>query len=315
MLLRVAALVSVIIPARDEAAYIGACVSSIQEQELAGELEVIVADGASQDETRTLAGDAGATVIDNSERTIPAALNKLLEAASGDVIVRFDAHALMPPGYIAACLAALAAVPEAGNVGGWREPEGRGPWGRACGIALASPAGVGNARIWRRPKPGEQRREVETVPLGCFPADRLRSVGGWRVDLLANEDFDLNHRLRQAGWKVIFDPAIWSVYHPRESLPEIAQQYWRYGRWKAVMIAGAPESIRPRQLAPVGLLATVAAAPAFMRARAALGLYTVALGAVAARSGAWRVAPVLAAMHLSWAAGLVTRLAAFAIRR
>lgn len=308
--------VSIVVPALDEARYIEACVRSALAQDVDGGLEVVVADGGSTDGTAELARAAGARVVANPERTIPAALGVLLEAAEGEVLVRFDAHAEMPPGYVRACLRALAEEPGAGNVGGWREPRGRGPWGRACAAALASPLGVGNARIWRAPPPGARRRDVETVPLGCFPVEALRRVGGWRRDLLANEDFELNHRLREAGYRVVFDPAIHSVYYPRESAGAIARQYWRYGRWKAVMLAGEPESLRPRQLAPVALLAVAAAAPVSRPARALAGAYVAGLAAAAARSGAgWRVAPTLAAMHLPWALGLTTRLAGIAYAR
>lgn len=307
--------VSIVIPALDEASYITACVASTTAQEADGAtVEVIVADGGSTDGTPDLARASGATVIDNPDRTIPAALNRLLAAAKGDVLIRFDAHAEMPPGYVRACLAALDAEPAAANVGGWRQPVGRTAWGRACGAALASPAGVGNARIWRRPRDAA-RQYVDTVPLGCFRIDRLRAVQGWREDLLANEDYDLNFRLRSAGSRVVFDPAIWSFYHPRESLPAIARQYWRYGRWKAVMLADAPTSLQPRQLAPVGLVATLALAPFARPARAAAVGYGAMLTIETARTrGGWRVAPVLAVMHLAWAAGLLTRVAELAAR-
>lgn len=304
--------ISVVIPARDEASHISACVRSVVGQTVPGGLEVLVVDGCSTDATAELAREAGATVLTNTKRVIPAALNRGLAAARGEVLVRFDAHAEMPGGYIEACLQVLEEE-GAANVGGWRDARGVGPWGRAAAAALASRLGVGNPRIWRRPRRGERRREADTVPLGCFPVAVLRRAGGWREELLVNEDFELNYRLRRAGGRVVFDPAIWSIYRPRESLGAIARQYWRYGRWKAVVLIAAPRSTRLRQLAPAALLATatVAALPSPLArpARAALASYCLLLGLAAARSAAgWRTAPVLATMHLTWAAGLVAGL-------
>lgn len=297
--------VSVVIPARQERAHIETCVRSIVAQQLEGELEVLVVDESSPDGTAELARAAGATVLQNPGRGIPAALNHGLACARGEVLVRFDAHAEMPPGYVAACLRALAEEDRAWNVGGWREARGVGPWGRATGELLSSPLGVGNARIWRRPAPGESRREVETVPLGCFPTERLREVGGWREDLLANEDFELNHRLRERGGRVVFDPAIWSIYRPRETFRSLARQYWNYGRWKAVVVRDEPDSLRLRQLAPPALALSLVAAPVLPPARAAAGAYALLLAGVSARSReGWHAGATLAAMHLSWAAGL-----------
>lgn len=302
-------LVSVLIPALNERENIEACVRSVLRQNVPEQLEVLVIDGQSSDGTAEAAKALGATVIVNEKRHIPAALNLGLAASHGDVIVRFDAHAEMPAGHIRACLTALREEPGAAKVGGWRKPGGSGPWADAYAAAIASPLGVGNPSIWR-PTADHRRRDVEHVPLGCFDAAAVRAVGGWREDLLANEDFELDVRLRRAGGRVVFDPAIWSIYRPRESLTEIAHQYWRYGNWKAVVLRGSPSSLQLRQLAPPLLLAVAASAvlptPLARSARAALAGYALLLTGVAAVSpGRARTAIVMATMHVSWGAGLV----------
>lgn len=311
--------VSVIVPARNEAGTIEACLQSILEQRVEGGLEVIVADGRSSDETPELARSLGATVVDNPERTTPAALNAALAAAQGSIVVRFDAHGRMPPGYVEASVKALDEEPGAVGVGGWIEVEANGPWGRAIGAVLGSRFGIGNARSWRRPLPTQGRADVDTFPLGSWPAQSLRAVGGWDQQFLRNQDFELNHRLRTNGGRIIFDPAVWSFYRPRESLSGLARQYWDYGRFKALTVASAPGSLRPRQVAPVLLLATAttAALPTdFARAaRGALVAYGLVVTAVAATSrGGWRTVPVLVTIHGVWGAGLLAGLSNLAGR-
>jgi succinoglycan biosynthesis protein ExoA len=302
--------VSVIVPARNEETHIGACVRSILSQDVGGaRVEVIVADGRSDDGTVEAARRAGATIVANPGGSAPAGLNAALTRCRGEVVIRFDAHAEMPPGYIAACLRAIEGHDDAVCVGGWRRVDGRGPWGRATAAALGSRFGVGNPRLWRRPD-SDASVEVETVALGCWSARELRAVGGWNERFRRNQDFELNHRFRRAGGKVIFDPGIWSVYKPRETPADIARQYWDYGRFKALMLAEAPESLRPRQLAPIALLGTLVAAvlPGRTRtpARAAVGAYATTLAFVSVRSRAgWRTAAVIALMHLAWGAGLM----------
>src|SRR5947199_224982 len=109
--------VSVVVPARNEERHVSGCVRSILEQEVEGGVEVIVADGRSVDRTAELARAAGATVVANPAGTTPAGLNAALEHARGDVVVRFDAHAEMPPGYLAACLAPAALSSSIGRSG------------------------------------------------------------------------------------------------------------------------------------------------------------------------------------------------------
>jgi GT2 family glycosyltransferase len=300
--------VSIVIPALNEASHIEACLKSVLEQEFDGALEVIVVDGDSTDETAAIAQRMGVRVVANPARSISAGLNRGLEAARGDVLMRFDAHGEMTRGYVSACLRALAEEEGAVNVGGWHQAVGKGPWGRALAAALASPFGVGNPRIWRRPPPSMPRRDVETVPFGCFPAAVLREARGWREDMLANEDFELNHRLRQRGGRVVFDPEIAALYHPRETYSEIVRQYWRYGKWKAVTVSGAVDSLKLRQLAPLGLLGAVGAAPFSRPLRLALAGYAGVVTAAGVHSrGGWRTAPTLVSMHVVWGLGFLTQ--------
>jgi glycosyltransferase involved in cell wall biosynthesis len=282
-------------------------------------MEVIVADGNSSDETACLASLAGAAVVENPKGNTPAGLNAALAAARGAIIVRFDAHGRMPPGYVDASVVALEQEVGAAGAGGWVQVEPRGPWGRAIGGALASQFGIGNARSWKRPKPGQARLDVDTFPLGSWPAEKIRIVGGWDERFLRNQDFELNHRLRRAGGRIVFDPSIWSFYRPRESLRAIARQYWDYGRFKALTVATAPQSVRPRQIAPVMLLATATTAvlPVGLArfARGVMAVYALVLGGATVKSrGGWRTMVVLGTIHGVWGAGLLTGLAQLGAR-
>lgn len=305
--------VSVIVPARNEAATIEECVRSILAQEVEGGLEVVVADGRSTDGTADLARAAGAKVVENRAETTPAGLNAALAAAEGEIIVRFDAHGRMPAGYVAASVRALDEEEGAVGVGGWIAVEPNGPWGRATSAALASRFGIGNARSWRRPDPSQGRLDVETFPLGCWPTESLRALGGWDERLLRNQDYELNYRLRSTGGRIIFDPNVWSYYRPRESLRALARQYWDYGRFKALTVTTAPGSVHPRQAAPVLLLGTAAAATLPNElgwvARRALAGYVLLIGGVAVTSrGGWRTAPALMTIHGVWGAGVLAGL-------
>jgi succinoglycan biosynthesis protein ExoA len=302
--------VSVIIPARNEAAHIRDCLDSVMAQQVEGGLEVIVADGKSSDGTAELARATGATVVENPNGSTPAGLNAALAAAKGDIVLRFDAHGRMPPGYVAASVRALEEERGAVGVGGWVRVDPSGPWGRAVGAALSSRLGIGNPRSWREPPPDQRRVDVETFPLGCWPTGALRAAGGWNERLVRNQDYELNYRLRRAGGRIIYDPAVWSFYRPRESLGAIARQYWEYGRFKALTLMVAPASVRPRQLAPLGLLGAAATALLPFRvavpARIAVGGYVVLVAGITVRlRGGWRTMPVLVTMHTVWGAGVV----------
>ncbi len=107
---RPAATISVVVPARDEAARIGPCLAGLARDE--DLLEVIVVDDRSTDGTAALARSLGATVLPGRELPPgwvgkPWALQQGLEAARGDVVVSLDADTRPRPGLPAALVSAL----------------------------------------------------------------------------------------------------------------------------------------------------------------------------------------------------------------
>ena len=227
------------------------------------EIEVVIADGMSTDGTREAIRDYASEhpdlsirLIDNPQRIIPAALNTAIEAAEeGDVTIRLDAHSAPKPNYVERCLGVLEET-GAANVGGvWEIQPGAETWmARAIAAAASHPLGAGDARYRISGEPGP----VDTVPFGAFRREWLEKVGPFNEELLTNEDYEYNVRLRQLGGVVWFDPSIRSVYFARPDLRSLARQYWRYGFWKARMLRLYPGTLRWRQaLPPIFVLSTV----------------------------------------------------------
>ena len=304
--------VSVIVPARDAGDTLPGALRSIFAQEYDGPVEAIVAEGSADPARRErLRRDfPRARVLRNAAGTIPAGLNLALAAARHDIVARCDAHAVLPPGYLARAVDTLLRT-GAANVGGRVRPAGVGLFGRAVALATSTPLGAGDARY----RIGGDAGPVDTVFPGVFRREALEAAGGWDETLLRNEDYELNWRLRQAGGTVWFDPALAAEYRPRGGPGALARQYFDYGRWKREMLRRHPRALRPRQLAPPLLLAALAASAA----AAAAGLsgavlfplaYLACLLAAAFVLGVARRAPeaallpaVAATIHLAWAAG------------
>lgn len=318
-------LVSVVIPCYNEEETIGQVLEALADQSYPLScLEVLVVDGMSTDATRAqIAGfsvrrpELPVRVIDNPRRAIPTAMNLGIAQARGEYVMRMDAHAQPNRDYVARCVALLQAG-AGDNVGGrWLiVPGAETSQARAIALAVSHPFGIGDARY----RYGERAAYVDTVPFGAFRRDLFERVGSYDEQLLSNEDYDLNYRIRQAGGRIFFSPDIRCFYRARRTLAALARQYFRYGWWKVRMLRKYPAAIRWRQLA----------APAFVAGLSGLGLLALlipgigwawlALVAVyllsggilavrlARRQGAgWRVAGWLllafATLHLSWGAG------------
>ena len=311
-----------VIPVRNEARAIRAAIASCLRQRYDGRLEVVVADGMSTDGTRDvvteiMAADARVRLVDNPDLVTPAALNRGIAAASGEVIVRCDAHAELPPGYVIRAVAQLAAT-GAANVGGVQRAVGTTIASRAIAMAMSSPVGVGDARFRYGGKPGP----VDTVYLGVFRRKAIERIGLFDETLVRNQDYELNHRLRAAGETVWFDPELQVTYAPRTSLRGLARQYFDYGVGKRRMLRRHPDALRWRQLAPPALMVGLAAS-AGLAAAGWWQLGAVIPGAYAATLAAGTAVEVVrrrdlaaflfpaavATMHVAWGAGFLVELA------
>ncbi len=330
-------LVSLITPCRNEAPFVDAFLDAALAQRLppGWRLELLVADGASDDGTRQrlearVAAEPGAetrlVLVDNPEGATAAGLNRALARARGECIVRLDVHTTYAEDYVARCLAALERT-GAANVGGpWQAHIGSG---RAEAIARAwsSRFGSGGAASRRLDYSGP----VDTVYLGAWRRETLQRLGGFDETLLRTEDDDLNLRIVRGGGVVWQDAAIRSWYRPRASFTALAAQMYQYGYWKWPLIRKHRLPASLRHLVPglfvggVGLLALLGLLhPGFVGAALALvALHTLAALAAAAtvarpwqRPGLWLgVAWATLCMHWAYGAGFVHALADHGLRR
>ena len=248
--------VSVVIPARDAEATICDTLDAVLAQDYSGEVEVIVGDGSDGDATSVVIRDRypGVLVVPNPERITSSGLNRAIESSRGEVIVRCDAHAALPPGYIKRAVETMRRT-GAAVVGGLQEPTGDNLFQRAVGMAMTTPLGAGDSRY----KIGGREGPTDMVYLGVFRTEVLSEIGGFDEKIVHNQDYELNWRLRDRGETVWLDPQLRVRYRPRGSLQALAQQYFNYGRWKSVVLQRHPRSLRWRQLAPPALVCALAA--------------------------------------------------------
>lgn len=247
--------VSIIVPCLNEERTIAKLLAAIYAQDFPrADLEVIITDAQSTDGTRAAIAafqsahpDLAIKLIENPRRLIPAGLNIAIAAAQGTTILRLDAHCIPQLDYISRSLVGL----DAGRgwvVGGvWDLQPGNPGWlAESIAIAAGHLLGAGDA-LYRL---GGTARAVDTVPFGAFRKDLVSKLGGFNESLHANEDYEFNTRVRQAGGVIWLDPAIRSTYFARPTLGELARQYFRYGYWKWRMLRRYPGSLRLRQALP-----------------------------------------------------------------
>jgi hypothetical protein len=209
-------------------------------------------------------------------------------------------------------------------VGGIKPGVGITPAGKAIAAAMSSRFGVGNSKYHY----ATTELEVDHLPFGAYPVDRLREMGGWNESLVANEDFELDYRIRLSGGRLLLDPRVVIAWQCRQSVPDLYRQYVRYGKGKADVALLHPRSLAPRHVVAPALVAWLAVAG--LRAprhpvQAALMASPYVAGVVVAtrqtrpaleNDADWVHLPgAFVAMHVGWGYGFWARLVRRLVRR
>jgi len=290
--------VSVIVPCRNELAFISRCLDSIAANDYPRQsLEILVVDGMSDDGTRSAIescarSHSNVALVDNTARTTPAALNLGIRRAKGTIIMRMDAHCIYPPNYISRLVYWLERT-SADNVGGlWiTQPSSNSRVARAIAIALSHPFGVGNARY----RVGVLTPQwVDTVPFGCYRREIFDRVGMFDEDMLRNQDDEFNHRLVRHGGRILLVPDVVAYYYARESLSKLGRMCFQYGYFKPLAARKVGRITTVRQLAPAVLVGAVGLTAALAPWWKGMGILCLAL------IGTYGVADVSAASTASF---------------
>jgi hypothetical protein len=229
----------------------------------------------------------------------------------------------VPPTYVADLVGRLREGTWAG-VGGVKPGVGITPAGRAIAAAMSSRFGVGNSLYHY----ATTEVEVDHLPFGAYPVDLLREVGGWDESLVANEDYELDYRLRQRGGRLLLDPRVVIDWQCRQSVPDLFGQYVRYGKGKADVALLHPRSLSPRHVVAPALVAWLALAALRVPRHPGQAVLMVSPYAAGVAVATWQTRRALeddadwvhlpgafTAMHVGWGYGFWARLARRAVGR
>ncbi len=317
--------VSVLIPMLNEIDAMDELLETIRCQDYTGSMEFLLIDGGSTDGTLDCArsaarSDQSIRVLNNPGRTTPRGLNVGLHHSTGRYVVRMDAHTRFPANYVRSGVERI----RNGDVASASGPvvaysaTGRG---RQIAIALRCFLGAGDSQFRL-----EETHEVE-VPsgfCGIWRRSLLEDLGGWDEATYPNEDAELAARVRATGGSIVCTPTMAAEYQPRDSLPRLAKQYWRYGQFRNRTAVLHPTTMRPAHVLPpaLSIAATVSAlplGPAAQAARGGLVLYSFVVSIFAAREAEKKPSDlvglpmVFATIHLSWGFGFLRGMTGFGV--
>lgn len=248
--------ISFIVVVRNAEDYIEKVLSCYLDQDFPNEnRELIIVDGCSTDRTLVLINDLLAKnpdvdccILNNPKKTLSSGWNLALSKARYEIILRVDAHSTFGPEFIGQNMKLI----EEGYmiVGGRRETlppnEKRGLFF----VAETSRFGAGSSGF-RNPGP---RRFVDTIGHGAYRREVYKKVGGYDERLSRNQDIEIHIRMKNAGYKFLYDPSIWSSHVARSSAYSFWKQKYLNGFWSAIILALVDKYPFYRHFAPLALV-------------------------------------------------------------
>jgi N-acetylglucosaminyl-diphospho-decaprenol L-rhamnosyltransferase len=244
------ALVDVVIVSYNSATTLRDCVEGFLSS---GDVNVIVVDNASQDESLAVVADLPVHVIPLPTNCgFAFGCNRGWQAGSAPAVLFLNPDARIDPGSLRRLVAGLDANSSVGLVAPRiagedgslefslrRFPRLRSTYARALFLHRLFPRAAWSDEVVRAPSTYERQRAAEWVSGACVLVRRaaLECVGGWDEGFfLYAEDVDLCRRLWRAGYEVRYDPAARAVHvggasAPRDRLlPTLAASRIRYAR-------------------------------------------------------------------------------------
>lgn len=244
--------VTVILPIRNEAANIESCLQAILKQNYSGEIEILIIDGMSTDNTLSIIRKFSSNhpllnikILDNPGKIVSTGINIALRQITSEVIIRVDGHTSIEYDYIKQCVEILESK-DADNVGGRMIALGRTSFGETVALATSTPFGVGGSRFHY----SEKEEWVDSVYMGAWRREIFEKIGLFDEELVRNQDDEFNYRLRKYGGKILLSPKINSKYTVRSSPKALWKQYYQYGFWKVRVFQKHPKQMSLRQFIP-----------------------------------------------------------------
>jgi GT2 family glycosyltransferase len=247
--------ISAIVPVRNEGRGIEAALRTLLTQDFPpDQFEVIVADGASTDDTvpvvrRLQAEFANLKLVFNAGRLASCGRNTALRHARMDVAVIVDGHCTVPDRNYLQNISEAFAMSGADCLGRPQPLDAPDPtpFQRAVSIARAS-------RLGHNPDSDIFSDEAKFVPpqstAVAYSRRVFHRIGLFDESFDACEDVEFNERVHQAGMTCYFTPKVKVLYHPRSNWRGLFYQLSRYGMGRARLAFKSPKSLTLPALVP-----------------------------------------------------------------
>jgi succinoglycan biosynthesis protein ExoA len=280
--------------------------------------QIFFIDGNSTDNTCELINAYAAKhnnikLLHNPEKYVPFALNKAIVHATGDIVVRLDAHTLYADDYFEKVIEAFNNT-QADIVGGPMRIANGSILQDAVGYATSTSFGIGNSSFHFEDFEGF----TDSVYLGAWKRKIFEQTGLFDESLVRNQDDEFHYRAKSKGFRIYQSPEIKLYYFPRNSFKTLFKQYYQYGLYKPLVLRKIKSALSIRHIVPMGFVLYLVsliffAAIGWYFMFLPLALYVTANLFFSASSKKsigkiWRIAVSYTILHLAYGSGFIVGL-------
>ena len=221
-------------------------------------IEIVLVDGNSSDQTKQVMMNFRDSeksfkeikVLDNPKRIQAAGWNVAISHATEDVIIRIDAHTHIPAEFTEKNMR----LQESGEyvTGGVRPCVIEDPNAWKNTLLEVENSLFGSSIAGSRHS--NEKKYVKSMFHAAYRREVFEKAGLFNESLLRTEDNEMHYRVRNAGYKLCFDPDIVSYQYARSSLKKMIKQKFGNGYWIGLTTGVCPGCISIYHFVPFAFI-------------------------------------------------------------
>lgn len=239
-------MISVCIIAKNEENTIEQLFSDVKNQDYSHEdIEIVLVDSMSSDNTKMLMLQfsnsendfSDIRVYENRKENQASGWNVAIQNARGDIIIRVDAHAMLPKDFVKK---SVACIMSGENVCGGPRPNIAVPSTKWTDVLLGTESSMFGSSIATYRRAENEKKYVKSVFHGAYRKEVFEKVGGFNEKLGRTEDNEMHYRIRKSGYQICYDPQIYSYQHIRSTWRGMIRQKYSNGYWIGLTLGVCP---------------------------------------------------------------------------
>lgn len=243
-------LISIIIPAKNAQPVIRKCINSILDLNYSNYEIIVINDGSTDETGKILLGYQGIKIVTTAGMGPSRARNMAVKFARGEFIVFTDADCIVDKNLLDELIEGINCFPETASCGGRQElPADAGDFQKKVFLLMNKTGFITD--YMRRGK-----NSIIEVPhnASCcvmYKKDIFLKEGGFLNDLWPGEDVELDYKLRQAGYKLVFNPKAVVAHYRPDNPAAFFKMMLRYGWAQGVLVRRHKRIFRKIQALPL----------------------------------------------------------------